>query len=106
MDIKTMSIKELIREVKRLDKELPMEVWEKAFEEDDEYIISDLNDAIRAWSESQREFDPYNSMDWADTLHEATEIEDYPIYYGEPVERVREFFEIVLDMLSKVMEED
>ena len=105
MYIKSMTIKELIREVKRLDKELPMEVWEKAFEEEDEYVISGLDDAIISWSEAEREFNPYSSMNYNDILHEATDKEDYPIYYGEPVKSVREFFEAVLDMLLKVMED-
>lgn len=105
MDTTSMSIKELIREVKRLDKELPMEVWEKAFDGFDS-LIWDLSDAIEDWDYTMQDPNPYtNHTDYADMAHRALEQEDYPDEYKEYKDDIDGFFEVVLERLSEVMED-
>lgn len=110
MDIKSMTIKELIREVKRLDKELPHEVWEDAFEGFDS-LIWDLDDAIDDWDSTMCDSEPYSNLhDYSYMAYKALEKEDYPKLANDGYEElykgyIRDFFEEVLERLSEVMED-
>ena len=108
MKIKEMSIKELIREVKRLDKELPHEVWEDAFEGFDS-LIWNLRDAIDDWDSAMCDSEPYsNRHDYSYMVYKALEKEDYPKLANDGYEElykgyIRDFFEEVLEKIEESM---
>lgn len=106
MKIKEMSIKELIREVKRLDKELPHEVWEDAFEGFDS-LIWNLRDAIDDWDSAMCDSEPYsNRHDYSYMAYKALEKEDYPKLANDGYEElykgyIRDFFEEILEKIEE-----
>lgn len=106
MKIKEMSIKELIREVKRLDKELPHEVWEDAFEGFDS-LIWNLRDAIDDWDSAMCDSEPYsNRHDYSYMVYKALEKEDYPKLANDGYEElykgyIRDFFEEILEKIEE-----
>lgn len=108
MKIKEMSIKELIREVKRLDKELPHEVWEDAFEGFDS-LIWNLRDAIDDWDSAMCDSEPYsNRHDYSYMAYKALDKEDYPKLANDGYEElykgyIRDFFEEVLEKIEESM---
>lgn len=108
MDIKSMTIKELIREVKRLDKELPHEVWEDAFEGFDS-LIWNLRDAIDDWDSAMCDSEPYsNRHDYSYMAYKALDKEDYPKLANDGYEElykgyIRDFFEEVLEKIEESM---
>lgn len=108
MKIKEMSIKELIREVKRLDKELPHEVWEDAFEGFDS-LIWNLRDAIDDWDSAMCDSEPYsNRHDYSYMVYKALDKEDYPKLANDGYEElykgyIRDFFEEVLEKIEESM---
>lgn len=108
MKIKEMSIKELIREVKRLDKELPHEVWEDAFEGFDS-LIWNLRDAIDDWDSAMCDSEPYsNRHDYSYMAYKALEKEDYPKLANDGYEElykgyIRDFFEEILEKIEESM---
>lgn len=108
MKIKEMSIKELIREVKRLDKEFPHEVWEDAFEGFDS-LIWNLRDAIDDWDSAMCDSEPYsNRHDYSYMAYKALDKEDYPKLANDGYEElykgyIRDFFEEVLEKIEESM---
>lgn len=104
MKIQPMTTTELIREVKRLDKELPVVIWEEAFEGFDSPIW-DLNDNIENWNIVTQEHNEHSSSDdYVDMVYKALENKKYP---AKCEGYVRSSFETILEKLEqKIYDEE